>query len=113
MQEPEKPSYESTWKLLKLWDQILLLTVVSDAVIIAVFATLDFGLEPPVANLILYGVIAVCLAGLAMLVGLRGMTRCPRCGNAFQLKGTSSNPLSGRCVHCGLPRGAPAPMSAR
>jgi hypothetical protein len=113
MQDQVKPSYESTWKLLKLWDQILLLVVVSDAVIIAVFATTDFGLEPLVASLILYGVVAVCLAGLAMLVGLRSMTRCPRCGNAFYLKGTSSNPLSGRCVHCGLPRDAQPPMSER
>lgn len=31
---------------------------------------------------------------------------CPRCGQSFELRGTFSNPLTSRCLHCGLPRGA-------
>jgi hypothetical protein len=31
---------------------------------------------------------------------------CPRCGKCFHAKWPAGNPLTGRCLHCGLPKWA-------
>ena len=55
---------------------------------------------------------AFAVLGLAWVLGTM-FTRfrhaywpCPRCGQPFEVRRTFSNPLTSRCLHCGLPRGA-------
>lgn len=38
---------------------------------------------------------------------------CPRCGNLFYLKGYSRNHATGKCLHCGLRKGAVEPFAVR
>lgn len=43
-----------------------------------------------------------------IIVGCRAsLMPCPRCGKPFASTWIYQNPLASRCLHCGLPRGAP------
>jgi hypothetical protein len=37
---------------------------------------------------------------------------CPRCGRTFYMRPFYGNAFARRCLHCGLPKGAPGPEAA-
>src|SRR3954471_8603017 len=96
---PPWDEYRRRWRV--AW--VVLLTYLPAVVVLGVPMKWVTASDLPVALLASAWMTGILLAGWRA-----GVFPCPRCGRPFFLRGMIGKLLARECVHCGLPKYAPA-----
>ncbi|ABS63771.1 hypothetical protein Plav_2157 [Parvibaculum lavamentivorans DS-1] len=113
----ENADYEAAWADMRRRRLILLAVFAGylpGVVLLSLIATAVLNAFGAALGENLFFVIGISWMGAFLAVGIwYSWFRCPRCNNQFFMTWWCGNPLARKCLHCGLPRGAPSPTSTR